>query len=53
LSGVAKPHPDIFIKALNNYNCTPENAWYIGDSKKEDYWGAKAVGMKSFWLSRE
>ncbi|WP_069790532.1 HAD-IA family hydrolase [Cyanobacterium sp. IPPAS B-1200] len=53
LSGVAKPQPDIFIKALNNYNCPPENAWYIGDSKKEDYWGAKAVGMKSFWLSRE
>ncbi|MGY6529525.1 MAG: HAD-IA family hydrolase [Cyanobacterium sp.] len=52
LSGVAKPHPDIFIKALNDCNCSPENAWYIGDSKKEDYWGAKGVGMRAFWLSR-
>lgn len=53
LSGVAKPHPDIFLKALQNHNCLPENAWYIGDSKKEDYWGAKNVGMQSFWLNRK
>lgn len=53
LSGVAKPHPNIFLKALEHHNCPPENAWYIGDSKKEDYWGAKNVGMQSFWLNRK
>ncbi|MBE9222762.1 HAD-IA family hydrolase [Cyanobacterium stanieri LEGE 03274] len=52
LSGMAKPHPNIFRQALETNNCFPENAWYIGDSKKEDYWGAKSVGMKAFWLSR-
>jgi len=53
LTGFAKPDPNIFLTALVKHNCLPENAWYIGDSEKEDYFGAKNVGMKSFWLSRK
>lgn len=30
----------------------PELAWYIGDNLKEYYYGAKAVGIKSFLLQR-
>lgn len=53
LTGVAKPNPQIFLKALEKHNCHPNNAWYIGDSIKEDYWGSKSVGMVSFWLNRD
>lgn len=52
LTGVAKPHPQIYLNALAKHNCQPQDAWYIGDSEKEDYWGAKSVGMRSFWLHR-
>ena len=52
LTGVAKPDRQIFLKALQKHDCKAEDAWYIGDSLKEDYWGAKALGMKSFWLKR-
>ncbi|BAQ66833.1 HAD-IA family hydrolase [Geminocystis sp. NIES-3709] len=52
LTGVAKPHPQIFLTALEKHNCKPENAWYIGDSIKEDYWGGKSVGIQCFWLNR-
>lgn len=50
--GVAKPEAEIFLTALKQNNCNPHEAWYIGDSKKEDYWGARNVGIKSFWLKR-
>ncbi len=52
LTGVAKPDRKIFSKALEKHDCSPEKAWYIGDSLKEDYWGAKSIGIKSFWLKR-
>jgi putative hydrolase of the HAD superfamily len=53
LTGVAKPNPKIFLTALAKHNCQGENAWYMGDSVEEDYWGAKSVGMRSFWLNRK
>ena len=52
LTGVAKPERKIFMTALEKHNCLPKEAWYIGDSLKEDYWGAKSLGFKSFWLKR-
>ena len=52
LAGVAKPDPKIFLQALRKHNCSPEDAWYIGDTFKDDYLGAKSVGMKSLWLKR-
>lgn len=50
--GTAKPDRQIFLAALQNYDCTIKQAWHIGDSQKEDYEGAKAVGLKAFWLRR-
>ncbi|MBF2057493.1 MAG: HAD-IA family hydrolase [Cyanobacterium sp. T60_A2020_053] len=51
-TGVAKPEAQIFLTALKQNNCSPDEVWYIGDSAKEDYWGARNVGIKSFWLKR-
>lgn len=53
LTGFAKPHQKIFETALIKHHCKPENAWYMGDSIKEDYFGAKSSGMRSFWLNRK
>lgn len=51
-TGAAKPDPYIFIEALKKHQCKPEEAWHIGDSKKEDYEGAKCVGLNPFLLER-
>lgn len=48
----AKPDLKIFKIALEKHNCYPEAAWHIGDSLKDDYEGAKAVGMRGIWLNR-
>ncbi|MEA5571690.1 HAD family hydrolase [Calothrix sp. UHCC 0171] len=50
--GAAKPDPKIFGIALAKHNCPAESAWHVGDSKNEDYHGAKAVGMRGVWLHR-
>jgi putative hydrolase of the HAD superfamily len=51
-SRAAKPDPEIFKIALNKHKCLPEEAWHIGDSIKEDYEAAKAVGMRGIWINR-
>ncbi len=50
--GAAKPDREIFLSALEKHNCPPEAAWHIGDSIKEDYHGAKAVGLRGIWINR-
>ncbi|AKG24581.1 HAD-IA family hydrolase [Calothrix sp. 336/3] len=50
--GAAKPHPKIFTTALEKHNCLPQAAWHVGDSLKEDYHGAKAVGLRGVWINR-
>ncbi|MCH2106554.1 MAG: HAD-IA family hydrolase [Planctomycetes bacterium] len=40
-----KPAPEIFHRALERAGVSPENALHIGDSPREDYDGARAVGM--------
>jgi putative hydrolase of the HAD superfamily len=50
--GAAKPNSQIFTTALAKHNCLPEAAWHIGDSFSDDYQGAKALGINSFWLRR-
>ena len=53
--GAAKPDRLIFESALTKYELerSPELAWHIGDSFKEDYQGASAVGITAFWLNRD
>jgi putative hydrolase of the HAD superfamily len=51
--GAAKPDRRMFEAALQKHNCSPEAAWHIGDSFKQDYQGAKAVGLRAIWLKRQ
>ena len=51
-AGVAKPAPEIFQIALQKHDCSPAQAWHIGDSKKEDYQGAKSLGIEAFLIKR-
>lgn len=50
--GAAKPAPEIFKAALEKHDCLPQDALHIGDSYKDDYQGAKAVGLQAIWLKR-
>ncbi len=50
--GAAKPDPKIFTVALAKHNCTPQEAWHIGDSRGDDYEGANAAGLRGYWLKR-
>ena len=44
-TGVAKPHPDAFLKALDGIGGSPERGVHIGDIERTDIVGAKGVGM--------
>lgn len=50
--GAAKPDRKIFTTALAKHNCQPSAAWHVGDSKTDDYYGAKSVGMRGVWINR-
>ena len=45
--GMAKPDPAIFLWALHEANCKPENAVMIGDRIDNDILPAQALGMKA------
>ncbi|MDQ0062239.1 HAD family hydrolase [Paenibacillus harenae] len=49
--GVKKPHPDIFLRALDKLGVEPEDSVYIGDHPLNDVEAARHVGMKGIWKS--
>jgi putative hydrolase of the HAD superfamily len=49
----AKPDPEIFNIALQSHNCSPEEAWHIGDSITDDYHGARKAGLRGIWINRQ
>ncbi len=51
-AGVAKPDSQIFTTALQKHDCSPQQAWHIGDSLKEDYHGARQAGIEAFLIQR-
>jgi len=51
--GYAKPDPRIFQAALAAHGIPPAAAGHIGDSRRDDYQGAKAAGLRALWLDRE
>lgn len=51
--GRRKPHRSIFEHALSRLGARPENAVYVGDTFRDDYQAAKAVGMNSFWIDKK
>ena len=48
----AKPDRQIFQQALDSHQIPPDQAWHIGDSHREDYLGAQAVGIQAFLIER-
>jgi HAD superfamily hydrolase (TIGR01509 family) len=49
--GVAKPHPTAFLATLERLSVDPSDAWIIGDNFEADIRPARALGMRSCWLS--
>lgn len=50
--GQAKPHPQIFLAALEKHHCSGREAWHVGDSPQEDYEGARGAGLHGILLQR-
>lgn len=48
-----KPHPDVFKYALRKLSVEPEAALFVGDHAKNDYEGARAVGMRALLIQIE
>lgn len=50
-TGVAKPHPEAYLKVLNEFDCSPSDALHIGDIEQTDVEGAINLGMKAIRFS--
>jgi putative hydrolase of the HAD superfamily len=51
--GWRKPHPGIFRRALEAAGVAPAEALHVGDSRGDDYDGARALGIGALLLVRE
>lgn len=49
-AGVSKPDPEIFLLAMRQAGCTPEDCCMIGDRLDNDIEPAGALGMKTIWV---
>lgn len=49
---VAKPDPRLFHLALERANCSPNNAYMVGDRLDNDIIPAMALGMKTIWVKQ-
>jgi HAD superfamily hydrolase (TIGR01662 family) len=47
VEGVAKPDPQIFERALERLDVAPAQALFVGDSLKQDVYGAQASGLRA------
>jgi putative hydrolase of the HAD superfamily len=45
--GVRKPHPDIFLAALESLGVDAERTLFVGDRRYEDVRGSKELGMRA------
>ena len=52
-AGKEKPHPSIFLLALQKASCLPHEAVMVGDSFEKDIAGAKHIGMCSVLVSQK
>jgi FMN hydrolase / 5-amino-6-(5-phospho-D-ribitylamino)uracil phosphatase len=51
--GRTKPHPSIFLAALEQLDVRPAHAAMVGDSYEDDIEGARALGMTAYLLDRD
>jgi len=52
-TGVAKPHPTAFLRALAPFDAPPHHAVHIGDIERTDIIGAKRAGMRAILYKGE
>jgi len=50
--GYQKPGTKGFEKLLQEFDCRPEEAMYVGDNPKKDFIGARALGMQTVRIIR-
>lgn len=50
--GVAKPHQEIFKRALSRANAVPNKTVFVGDKLDIDAEAAQRAGMTGIWLNR-
>ena len=48
--GRPKPHPSIFVSALERLDCAASATLFVGDSYTADYLGAKGAGMRALLI---
>lgn len=51
--GVRKPGREIFARTLAQAGCAPKAALYVGDSPRNDVFGAASAGMRTCWVSAD
>lgn len=51
--GFAKPDKRIFQEACKQTACAPEAILHLGDSLRQDVYGAQQAGMLAVWLNRQ
>ncbi|WP_296704122.1 HAD family hydrolase [Thiocapsa sp. UBA6158] len=51
-AGAAKPHPALFMRALEHAGCAPSQCLHLGDDPWMDVEGARAVGVTAVWVNR-
>ena len=51
--GVEKPHPAIFEELLERLELPAASVLHVGDSRRDDVEGARAIGMEALWLTRD
>ncbi len=52
VEGTVKPEREIFRRALSRTGAKPGEALHVGDSYREDYWGAKRAGLNAVLIAR-
>ena len=48
----AKPHPAMFVKAMQQANVAPSNTLHVGDHSLHDIQGARNAGIDAVWINR-
>jgi len=51
--GAAKPERAIFNMALRRARVRPTEALHVGDTYRDDYWGAQRAGLRAAFLHRK
>lgn len=48
--GLSKPDPALYRLALERLGAEARDAWFVGDSPRNDVWGPQQVGLRAAYL---